>query len=138
MATRTTSYPATPVFVADPASVQQSTGRQIDWDNVPAGYANDAGDKVLPAGKFMTEISDKLVPMDSAAIVAETASHILATAAAENSKTDALTGYGTYVGGVFYENLLPDVDDGDFATFQTDFAAAGPGARWETYANDAS
>lgn len=39
---------------------------------------------------------------------ANTAMGLLATAADEESESDSLSGYGVLVGGVFYENLLPD------------------------------
>lgn len=120
---------STPAFVADPASVQQSTGHQIDWANVPTDYAG-----ALPAGKFMAELaSGLLVPMDSEKIVAEEATHILASAANETDPVDNHGMYGTYVGGVFYLELLPDAEDAAIATYTASFASAGPGARFVTY-----
>lgn len=61
----------------------------------------------IPANTCMGRTAaNKLIPMRDA--VAETATEFLVSDADENSMTDAKTGYGTWKGGGFYENLCPD------------------------------
>lgn len=106
-----------PGFIVDYHSMDQGIGGQISWDDVPDSYKDAAGFKVLPAGKVMGVVpsgikAGKLVPHDSALIGGAnppaTEFALLASGAYENSKVAALSGYGTIVGGVIYENLLPD------------------------------
>ena len=94
-------------FVVDPHSIQLNSGRQIDWANVSDTFKNAEGVKVLPAGTVVGELlgNGKVSPR-----VATTnpAIGILADSAQENLRSDSLSGYGVIVGGVLYENLLPD------------------------------
>jgi hypothetical protein len=121
-------------FMADPGSIQQNTGRQVAWDEVPASYAGDDGGKALPAGTIVSELPDgRLVPRADGIEYAGDAVGILRTNAHENSNVAALSGYGVVVGGVVYEQLLPDFGDGAFDTMKTELHAAGPGFRFETY-----
>ena len=199
-----------PTFVADPSSVMQNTGRQIDWASVGDDFRSDsfyvqlaaaalaaatsltvdalegplkagqllyfgqAGElarlsadaatgattlavdaipaaledndralvrgtvgKSIAAGTAMAELaSGEAIPRASVT-GAETASFILATAASETSKTDALTGYGGYVGGTIYQNLLPDFSNSAWATWRGELATAGHFV-WETYEDSLS
>lgn len=114
-------------FVADPESVALSTGRQVDWAKVAAVN----GRKSIPAGTVMVQdASSKLVYPRKGAAEGVTAFGILVTSAHEDFTSDAKSGYGVYVGGVFYENLLPDHGGTDFATMKTEL---GNRYVWETY-----
>lgn len=108
MGTRTTSLVGRPGFVADEGSLEFSSGRQIDWANVAAGYLDAAtGKKVLPAGTVVGELlgGGKISPR---VVTTNPAVGILATTAIEDDRSAALSGYGMLVGGVLYEALLPD------------------------------
>lgn len=77
-------------------------------DSGDSAIISGSGDKVIPAGTVVAQLSSgKIVPRASRP-GAETATGILETPAQENSKSDALTGYSVIVGGNLYENLLPD------------------------------
>lgn len=100
-----------------------------------AVYAG-VGVKSLPAGTVMVEISasKKICPRASRPS-SETATGFLASAAHQDSKTDALTGYGMIIGGTVYQNLLPEGTPN--STVKNELQAAGTGFAWEDYANDA-
>lgn len=68
---------------------------------------------------------------------------LIETGANEDSDTDALTGYGLLIGGVFYENMLPDASGSPKvlpsaykAELQT--VGVGTGFSWQTYADNRS
>lgn len=125
---------STPGFIADPGSVALNTGRQVAFDELPAAYDDADGNKLLPAGTIVSELPDgRIVPRTDGIEYAGDAIGILRTAAHEKSEVAALSGYGVVIGGVVYENLLPDHGDGSFDTFKTELHAAGPGFRFETY-----
>ena len=132
---RTTTRVSRPGFTVDPKSVDLTSGRQIDWANVADSFKNANGDKVLPAGTVVGELlgAGKVSPR-----VATTnpAVGLLATEAVENSKTAALSGYGLMVGGVFYENLLPDATGTPkvlLGAVKTELSASGSGYAFEQY-----
>jgi hypothetical protein len=109
------SFPNTirPGFIVDFQSMDQGVGGQISWAEVPDAYKDPAGYKNIPAGKVMVVVptgltAGKLVPHDSTAAAGATEFCLLTSGAYENSKVAAISGYGTIVGGVIYENLLPD------------------------------
>lgn len=141
---------ASPGFIVDPQSVDLNSGRQIDWPNVPAAYVQaESGKKHLPAGKVVLEQADgTLIPRptgDVAQPAGTTLIGVLATSADEDSDVAALTGYGVVIGGVVYEELLPDVNDANWATagmnrgaLRDDLAAAGKGFVYETYEDNRS
>lgn len=118
MPARTNITGSSPGFVVDYNATQRSDGRQINWDDVddariPSGQTK----KVIPAGTIMAEQPDgKIIPRADAA-GGETAIGFLVSTCQEGALQDALSGYGMFVGGVFYEGLLPDREDGDFATW---------------------
>lgn len=104
---------------------------------LPAALENDdearvgrGGRKRVPAGTVMVELaSGKLVPR-SARPGAETAVGILETDADQDSKTDSLSGYGLILGGVLYENMLPDATGAPKvlpAAYKTELQTAGVG-----------
>lgn len=131
---RTTRSVTRPGFVVDLANAPQNTGRQIDWDAVPADYENAEGDKVIPAGTPMAETAGGMVPRaDLAGDGSEgEAFGLLISSADEGARSDALTGYGVIVGGVIYENLLPV----DVAPYKDELDANGTSFVWETYEDD--
>lgn len=123
-------------FVADHKSMEQNTGRQIDWANVGAGFLDAAsGKKVIPAGTVMGELlgAGKVSPR---VVTTNPATCILATTATEGAKEHAKTGYGCYVGGVVYEALLPDSSGSPrvlLAAMKTELDAAGCSFKYEKY-----
>lgn len=61
---------------------------------------------------------------------------LLATAAVENSRNDARSGYGVALGGVFYENNMPDATGSPRAlpaAIKNELAAAGTGFAWRRW-----
>lgn len=137
--TRTDFTASTPGFIADPASIDLNTGRQVSWDDVPDSYLGDDGKKQLPAGTIVSELSNpagKIVPRADEVEYAGAAIGILRTAAVEDDDVAAMSGYGVIVGGVIFQNLLPDFGDGAIATMKTELNAVGVGNFvWETYAD---
>lgn len=120
MALKTYTGLLTPGFVVDQGSVSLSTGRQIDWEALAsdADYADH-----IPAGTIMQDGADgKVKPLASGG----TPVGILVTRANRVSRSDSVTGYGMYVGGVFYSTLMPNF---------TSAAATALGPRYvfETY-----
>ena len=132
---RTTKSVTRPGFVVDHATAQLNGGRKIDWDSVPVSYENDAGDKVIPAGTPMADNANGMVPRADLAADGSggEAFGLLASAADEGARSDALTGYGVIVGGVMYEDLLPVALT---ATYKTELDSNGNGFVWETYEDD--
>lgn len=107
-------------------------------DNDEAIYPG-TGDKSIPAGTIMAELSSgKLIPRASVT-ASETSTCILATTAAENDGIgNGNLAYGCIVGGVIYENLLPDYTHASYATWkgELDNPSVGTGWTWETYEDD--
>lgn len=102
--------------MADRDSLDHDTGHTIDWANVPAAapYLDSRGNKFIRAGTVMGELlsgngslSPRTAPVGTAAST-NPATCILATNANQNSRTDSRSGYGVILGGVLYDNLLPD------------------------------
>jgi hypothetical protein len=65
-----------------------------------------SGSKYLPAGKCMAGDATGDGPLTPS--VTSSATCLLATDAWEDSRDAAISGYGIIVGGVIYENMLPD------------------------------
>lgn len=130
MAERTSQYVSTPSFIADPASVDRSTGRQIDWDNVPSSFAGADGKKVIPAGHRVYEtVEGKILPVTQAE---DPVFGLIETNAIQDDKSAALSGYGVIVGGVVYTELLPEelvAEDLEV------LAEVGTGFAFETYSD---
>lgn len=127
---RTTTTVGTPSFIADPASITRSTGRQVDWENVDAAFLNATTGKIeLPAGLRVYEQADgKIVDVDGDD--GGTLLGLLETNAIEGDKSAALTGYGVIRGGIVYLELLPETLDG---SAQTALKAIGTGFAFEPY-----
>ena len=136
---RTTTNVSRPGFIVDPQSVDLLDGRQIDWDTVAAGWANSNGDKELPGGTLVVIQADgTLRPRADDGVAAlgagEEIGGLLATAAVENSKTAALSGYGVIRGAIVYEELLPDYGNANWAgTYRAELIAAGKGFDLQPY-----
>ena len=100
------------------------------------------GDKFIPAGEVMDEIdaTGLLVPRAAGADVAgRTTVGLLASNANENrgiGRVESLSGYGVFIGGHVYENLLPRTLDADARTAL--LGLPGGGFSFETYENDAA
>jgi hypothetical protein len=137
MGSRTEFENSRPGFIADAASIALLSGRQVDWDEVPASYADDSGGKFLPAGTVVSEMpGGGLVPRVDGVEYAGDAVGLLRTSAHENDRNAALSGYGVVAGGVVYQNLLPDAEAGTWGTMATELQDAGPGFRFEVYEDD--
>lgn len=148
MATSTTSTNALPAFIVDRQSIEQRPGRQIAWDLVSDTYIDaTTGKKRLKAGTVVSEfvggdyigqvaeygaVDDISSPGETA-----TAVGILISEANEDDPAEALTGYGLLVGGVLFDNLLPDAAGGPPKTIgstkKNALATAGCTFKWEVY-----
>ncbi len=85
-------------------------------------------DLSIPAGTCVAELSSgKVIPR--ALATSETAIGFLETDATQSDRSAALSGYGIIVGGMLYENLLPDAAGGATisATYKTELQTAGVG-----------
>ena len=107
-------------------------------DNDEAYYWPGNEAKRIPAGTLMAKLSSGKVIPRSAVTGAETATSILESTAINDGMADV--GHGQIVGGVIFENLLPDFAHASFATWQGELEAAGVGTGWvwETYSDSTS
>lgn len=100
-------------------------------------YTEGSGPKVVAAGTVMCELSTgKLFPR-SLHPGSEAAVGILETEASEKSN-GVLAGFGLIVGGVLYENLLPDAAGDPLvisSTYKTELEASGTGFSWQAASN---
>lgn len=120
MATAETFNNAIPSFIADHGSTSKKPGATIKWDEVSDTFIDAAtGKKHLPAGKIMARLADgqmiEFGGTDTSASPDETptvAVGLLASDANEDAPAESLSGHGVYVGGVVFENLLPDASGG--------------------------
>jgi hypothetical protein len=145
MATRTTSTNALPAFICDPQSLEQIQGRQVSWDGVDDSFIDaTTGKKRLPAGTIVDEIAStgKIIEhggTDNSVSPPESGSTlgILISEANEDAPSEALSGYGVLIGGVVFDNLLPDATGGPPAsigsTLKTALATAGCRFYYEVY-----
>lgn len=77
-------------------------------DNDEGWVGHDRGGYFIKAGTVMDLLaSGKVVPSELGT-AGVTAFGILISNAEEDSRTDALSGYGVFRGGIFWENLLPE------------------------------
>lgn len=103
-------------------------------DNATA-IVGGTGDKTIPSGTFMAEMSSgKIVPR-AARPGSETAVGVLVGDAFENSREHALSGYGVINGGLLYKELLPESADSSFATYVSEVSASGTGLATTTYSD---
>lgn len=88
--------------------------------------------KVIKAGTVMCQLSSgKIVPRANRP-GSEEAIGLLISTAQENSKSDSLSGYGIIIGGVIYENLLPET----ITSYKTELETNGTSFAWQTYADN--
>jgi hypothetical protein len=113
MLTRQSLYIGRPTWLKTPGNAAFRTGgKQIDWANVGAGYVDAAtGKKIIPSGTAMGTLlgSGKMSPR---VVTTNPAVGLLEGDAIEDDLVHSLSGYGLMVGGVVYENLLPDATGG--------------------------
>lgn len=144
---RTNITGSSPGFVVDYNATARSDGRQIAWgdvddEHVPEGLTK----KRIPAGTVMAENADgQIIPRADVAAAAianaedwagtETAVGFLISDAEEGSKVAALSGYGMFIGGVFYKELLPDQGEATFDDWIAEIRDAGYGVRLETFSD---
>lgn len=104
-------------------------------NDAEAIYTGGTGSKVIKAGTIMAELSGgKIIPR-KAVTGSETAKGFLVSDVTEDAEQDALSGYGMFVGGVFYKDLLPDRNEAGFDTWIGEINTAGPGVRLEEYSD---
>jgi hypothetical protein len=144
---RTNITGSSPGFVVDYNATVRSTGRQIDWTNVSTDFIPDGlTKKRIPAGTVLAEnAAGKVIPRkDVAAAFAEnpddwpeatTASGFIVSDAQEDSRVAALSGYGMFIGGVFYRELLPDHGEAAFDDWIVEITDKGAGVRLETFSD---
>jgi hypothetical protein len=117
-------------------------GTTLAVDELQFAVANDAeatfggvGSKVVRAGTIMAELaSGRVIPRRSVT-GAETASMIIVSTVEENARQDAATGYGMFIGGAFYRELMPDRDETDFDTWIGEIRTNGGWVRLEKYSD---
>lgn len=104
----------------------------IESGDTAVFVVSQSNDKVIPAGTVMCQIAatGKIVPRLNQP-GSEPAIGLLISTATENSKSDALSGYGVIVGGVIYETLLPEVITG----YKTELETNGTSWVWAVYAD---
>lgn len=106
-------------------------------DNDEAYYWPGSSAKRVPAGTVMAQLSSgKIVPR-AYRPGSETATCILESTAVEEAGVNDV-GHGVIVGGVIFQNLLPDYANASFSTFKTELSAAGVGIGyvWQTYSDN--
>lgn len=106
----------------------------IEASDTATYIISQSNDKVIPGGTVMCVVvaSGKMVPRAERP-GAEEAIGILISTAIENAKGDALSGHGLIVGGVIYENLLPEV----VTAYKTELENNGTAWAWVTYSDSA-
>lgn len=116
-------------LAATSVSVEALPADLEDNDEATIPGTGDAG-KTIDAGTVMCELSSgKLVPR-AIRPGSETSVGLLETDASEMDTAAALSGYGIIIGGVIYENLLPDATGSPAvisSTYKTELQTAGVG-----------
>ena len=103
------------------------------------GWVGGDGGYFIPAGTVMDLLANgKIVPA-ALGTGSVTAFGLLISNAEEDSRTDALTGYGVFRGGIFYENLLPEATGSPKvidSTQKTELLARGGMWQFDQYSDD--
>lgn len=129
MPTNTTYSFSRPAWIVDYAYTPRDTGVQIDWASCDPERVDANGNQYVPGGTIMARLASGLViprvdvdldPAPGDQLGTETAEGLLIGEANVADKTDALTGYGLLLGGVVYENLLPDAEAEDLDDWKTE------------------
>lgn len=101
-------------------------------------WTGGTGGKFIPALTVMVELSSgKTVPR-AIRPGAETAQFMIETDAAEDQRSNALTGFGHLAGGEFFENLLPDATGSPAvlpSAYKTELRAFGGPWLFDQYAD---
>lgn len=104
---------------------------QIESGDTATYLVSASQSKIVPAGTVMCQLSSgKIVPR-AARPGSEEAIGLLWSTASENSKNEALTGYGIIVGAVIFENLLPET----ITSYKTELENNGTSWAWQTYSD---
>ncbi len=125
--------------VGDTTLAVEALPEALDDEDEATYRVSNARVKSIPAGTIMAALaSGKVVPRSESG--AATATCLLASNAIEGQPYNALTGWGNLLGGVVYDNLLPDYGHADLATWKGELQAAGVGTgfSFRTYADDRS
>lgn len=133
-------------WLVDWENAPRDLGAQIDWGSVDPARVDGNGRKYVPDGTIMARIaaSGKVVPRrdvaleEGNALGTETAVGILIGEAGEGDRNDAMTGYGLLLGGVVYNNLLPDFGQGALVTWKTELETNGLTFVYLTHTNTAA
>jgi hypothetical protein len=96
------------------------------------------GNKTLPAGIAVGELLSGNGKIGPRVVTTNPAIGLLATKAVENDPVASRSGYGVIIGGIVYENLLPDAVAGVVADGDQDGAqhAGTKGFLFQTYGDD--
>lgn len=113
--------------VGDRVTIEGSANADIDDQSFVIASITDANTYVLTVPAAVGAAASENVT------VAATALGIMVASAQEDSKSDSLSGYGVYVGGVFYETMLPDAGDAALALLKTELNTYGNGFLFESY-----
>jgi hypothetical protein len=106
---------------------------QIESGDTATYRVSESNDKVIEAGTVMCQLSTgKIVPRADRP-GSEEAIGLLISTATENSRSESLSGHGIIVGGVIYENLLPET----ITSYKTELESNGTAYAWQTYADSA-
>ncbi len=145
MPTRNTYQLSRATWLVDWENAPRGLGHQIDWDSVDPARVDGRGKKYIPDGTIMAKLtSGKIIPRRDVALTegnalgTETAAGILIGQANEDDKGDALTGYGLLLGGIVYNNLLPDFGHANLATWKTELETNALTFVYQTHANSAA
>lgn len=118
--------------IAD-TSTATVTGASIPTASV--AYIEGSGGKTVEAGTVLShQATSKAVPRSTVTDATPATCILLSTVHSDGDMSKV--GHGAIVGGVIYENLLPDYSNADFATFKTELASAGTGYSWQTYTDN--
>jgi hypothetical protein len=116
----------------------------VQIPNAGTAVYGGSGAKTLPAGKAVVELTGGKIAPRSDRPGSETCVGFLETNAIENDVTASKSGYGVIIGGVLYENLLPDATGGTTGTltaaYKTELSNAtnppSTGFAFEQYADN--
>lgn len=121
-----------PAAAGDESLAVAALVNAIESDDEASYIVSESDAKVIKAGTVMCQLSSgKIVPRVNRP-GSEEAKGLLMTTAIENDRSASLSGYGMIVGGVIYENLLPET----ITSYKTELENNGLSWVWETYADN--
>lgn len=130
------------VYVTEDAEVgdEELTVKALDFwinDGATAVIGSAGAGRFIKAGTVMDLLSSGKIVPSALGTGGVTAIGILATNAEEDSRTDALTGYGLFRSGIFYENLLPEANPTTIdSNWKTELLARGGHWQWDQYSDN--